>query len=164
MDLERLNMFKKLWNKWFGKKKKYFFDFKIFTKEESEAFDNINPYHVFDGRWGGWGVTTWYKCKDTLDVIQINHGPGDLEIERIWRNKEQKWDKEILPTDYGQLRREIDIRAVNEWREKRRNEPPATFDKMIYPIITQNDNSKDISSLLTYDYDMRQVLLDTPIK
>lgn len=141
------------------------------TKESEEEHDNCNPYHVCDGNWGGMGgAILWYRGWDTSDVFEINGGLEDVEIVRVWRNKEQKWDKNVLPTDYGQLRREVNLYKMNSWRQEQRefiekekalgHKFPRYFNRVVSPKIAEG---KDLEALRNYDYDIRKVLLETKI-
>lgn len=66
------------------------------TIEDPDSREDINPHHVFDGQWGGWGRATWFSGVDfgwpRGDVLeQVAAGAGAYRWARVWENDKQCW-------------------------------------------------------------------------
>jgi len=62
-----------------------------FSSKKEQEFDNINPYNVFDGKWGGWGPASWFVFpwsgsnvfEIETNIIRENLAPGYTNNELI---------------------------------------------------------------------------------
>ena len=54
---------------------------------------NANPYTIFDGPWGGFGPTFWFRFGENGDVWEINDPSYKGKWIRKWNNTEKVWEK-----------------------------------------------------------------------
>lgn len=109
------------------------FAFKI--SEKFDWNDDENPYHICDGKWGGWGPQSWYTFEWSKNVFEIetivikeNLPEGyDCKHEYKWK---RCWD------DNAQLWRKVseeELKLLPVLRD--RLFPTIKFDKISIPII-----------------------------
>ncbi|NBQ67297.1 MAG: hypothetical protein EBU46_00085 [Nitrosomonadaceae bacterium] len=92
----------------------------------SRPFEDVNPNHVLDGPWGGWGnQPTWYRVnvegERTLNVLELDPKPWCWV--RVWDNDQQQWRKP----------NEVELQQPLPFRPKLR--PVDNFDKIVTPIF-----------------------------
>ena len=59
--------------------------------------DQVNPWHIKDGKWGGWGPAYWKFAHEhgfaKGDVIEWRHVEGQRRWWRVWVDVDQRWRK-----------------------------------------------------------------------
>lgn len=60
-----------------------------------EDFDQISPWHIMDGKWGGWGPSYWRRAHEfgfaKSDVVEWRRVEGKQEWYRVWIEADNKW-------------------------------------------------------------------------
>jgi hypothetical protein len=111
-------------------------------------FDNINPYDIIDGPWGGMGIATWFNDFDPenpKDVYEL-----DWVVDSNYSETEEKWtywysrfydysEKVWKPTDSSNNKKHI------VFKEKRK-----PIDKIILPRVNRTFPELNLSDILQY--------------
>ena len=95
-------------------------------------YNNINPYHVMDGKWGGFGPALWHRLSDvhpnnvwemgTRSSKQERDGDFDVCIIhnfwlRVWDNEKQIW-REITEDEHKKLPVLPERKSQQRWNWK----------------------------------------------
>ena len=85
------------------------------------GLESINPYHIMDGQWGGFGPATWFTFEQFGHNV-LEWSMRDRCWKRVWDDEKQLWRE---PT------------AEEASTPAAYNPPPAcgNFDKIIFPVI-----------------------------
>lgn len=127
-----------------------FFPVEFTTEKEDE---DINPYHIRDGKWGGMGRQCWYRF-DTIGLDKKNVYEMDSTTEKVSEYEEIRDEYWVRVFDYKQ----------EKWREITEEETlllPKLGPRSIHipnycgaPVFSKD---KDISIFEGYDYDIRGI-------
>lgn len=113
------------------------FKIKFLSKEESEAANNVDPYCICDGGWGGMGPQVWFTFDwSGKNVFETGTRPldkfhaepyQDQQIcqecwKRVWDDIEKHW-RDVTPEELSKL------------PELREHGPIGRFEKFSFPLI-----------------------------
>lgn len=126
-----------------------------------DDFDQINPWWVRDGKWGGFGPQYWHRGFNLGflegDVLERDH----TRWVRIWDNTAQTWRpltfvertmvEEQMPIELPQIRLKRDMWPGRFWRPTA--EELECFSAFVIPAISLVIDSPDpvITDLFTTD-------------
>jgi len=113
------------------------------------SLDEVNPYHVMDGKWGGFGPTSWFRIeKEGIAPKNVYEKSQYYPREwvRVWDHSLQKWrpiyvhEHKLLP----------DLSEENEYLKKqiKRLNDPEVFGKITLPIINKTFPEVSVKDLL----------------
>lgn len=102
-------------------------DVPIYVDFKSDI-NNINPYHIKDGNWGGFGMKTWFTFNDLINIPN-NNVYEKQRVNNIWRWV-RCWDDK-LQTWRDVTNEEITKLPFIEQPNIRH------FDKIVFPVINK---------------------------
>ncbi len=121
----------------------YSIPFKILTAEESAERERTeNPYHIMDGKWGGWGSASWrvFPHIHPKNVFEhaYKHSKGKTQSRaywwRVWDFDKQIWRK-IKTSEFKKLPVLKQPPKPVSFNKLRKNF--GRFPKVVFPIIRQ---------------------------
>jgi hypothetical protein len=68
------------------------------------VMDNINPYHVLDGKWGGWGQPMWFvfPAIHPKNVFEVGFLTKGKQWVRVWDCDANSW-RDVTPEEHQKL-------------------------------------------------------------
>lgn len=118
-----------------------------------DRYDNVNPWYVRDGKWGGFGETRWFRAErhgfPKGDVLEWHFKEGRQEWWRVWVDAENRW-RELTLEEVGRL-------PVFKPHE------PVFFDKTVsFPVSFKTPEAQEaVASVLMAP--LSQVIQQAPI-
>jgi hypothetical protein len=115
---------------------------------DANDLQNINPYHVMDGKWGGWGPSFWRRARGQWgfaqgDVVEWRRVWEDDvsrdEWYRVWIDKDAVW-RDLTTEEIDRLPALTRVRPPLEWRPL--TSPYSSLDKealasVLLPSMTE---------------------------